>query len=254
MDALEFFIGLWDQNGKAIHKTSPDNSRGAEPDYKLVFLRDRYVSEYKNSFVYGVGDWTPEYTNDAPNYFFEDFNGADYNIEASIPLDAIAFDQDARFHPVNGMRVMFDLVFHDQDTPESIGVSDGNLTWSPKNRDTAYLNQSEWTNTWIGDTIFVATGINQNEQHIVYTFDLKQNYPNPFNPNTTIEYTLAKREKVTIDIYNLLGEKVLTLVNQFQAAGKYTVPFDGANLSSGVYFYKLKAGAYENIKKMILLK
>jgi hypothetical protein len=99
------------------------------------------------------------------------------------------------------------------------------LTWSPKNRDTAYLNQSEWTNTWIGDTIFVATGINPNEQLTVYTFDLKQNYPNPFNPNTTIEYTLAKREKVTIDIYNLLGEKVLTLVNQFQAAGKYTVPF-----------------------------
>ncbi|WP_297844763.1 T9SS type A sorting domain-containing protein [Ignavibacterium sp.] len=74
------------------------------------------------------------------------------------------------------------------------------------------------------------------------TFALEQNYPNPFNPSTLIKYSLAKDAMVNISVYNAIGEKVATLVNGLQQAGRYEVNFDGGNLTSGVYFYSIEAG------------
>lgn len=85
-------------------------------------------------------------------------------------------------------------------------------------------------------------------------FALEQNYPNPFNPVTTIKYSLASDEIVELSIYNLLGQKVATLVNQFQEAGYYELQFDATRFASGVYFYRIDAGNFNSIKKMILLK
>lgn len=85
-------------------------------------------------------------------------------------------------------------------------------------------------------------------------FDLKQNYPNPFNPETSIEFTLLKQAKVTLEVYNILAQKVATLTNEVMDAGTHIVKFNAANFSSGVYFYKMKAGDFISIKKMLLLK
>lgn len=85
-------------------------------------------------------------------------------------------------------------------------------------------------------------------------FDLAQNYPNPFNPATSIKYSLAAKSKVELRIYNILGKEVAALVNNFQEAGNYEVQFDAKNLSSGVYFYELKAGNFTAKKKMMLIK
>ncbi len=85
-------------------------------------------------------------------------------------------------------------------------------------------------------------------------FKLYQNYPNPFNPSTTIEYDLPKSNNVSLTIYNVLGQKIKTLVNKFQREGKYHVKFDGSDLTSGVYFYELKTSNFTVIKKLILLK
>ena len=85
-------------------------------------------------------------------------------------------------------------------------------------------------------------------------FSLEQNYPNPFNPVTTIKYNLPKDEFVSLTIYNLLGEKVMDVVNTFQKAGIYNITVDASNLSSGTYIYKMRAGDYHSVKKMILLK
>ena len=85
-------------------------------------------------------------------------------------------------------------------------------------------------------------------------YGLSQNYPNPFNPATTIEYQLPKKGKVTMKVFDVVGREVRTLVNGTQDAGSYKVRFDGSTLSSGVYFYKIQAGKFSDVKKLILMK
>jgi hypothetical protein len=92
-----------------------------------------------------------------------------------------------------------------------------------------------------------------------YSFELSQNYPNPFNPVTTIEYNLPRRSSVRIDIYNLLGQRVRTLVDREESAGSHTTTWDGTNaageaVSTGVYFYRFQAGDRVEMKKMLMLK
>jgi hypothetical protein len=90
-------------------------------------------------------------------------------------------------------------------------------------------------------------------------FQLSQNYPNPFNPNTNIEYSIPTRSHVKIEIVNLLGQKVRTLIDESKPAGEHQVIWDGndsngQSVSSGIYFYRLRAGDSVESKKMILLK
>jgi photosystem II stability/assembly factor-like uncharacterized protein len=90
-------------------------------------------------------------------------------------------------------------------------------------------------------------------------FSLEQNYPNPFNPTTTIKYTIPNvgtsfMKFIKLKVYNTLGEEVATLVNEEKPAGSYTVKFNGSNLPSGVYIYRLTVGSYSAAKKLILLK
>jgi hypothetical protein len=96
---------------------------------------------------------------------------------------------------------------------------------------------------------------------------LEQNYPNPFNPSTKIKFTISsvianevkQSQKVTLKVYDLLGNEIATLVNEEKQPGIYEVEFsihsdEGRNLSSGIYFYQLQAGNYIETKKMVLLK
>jgi len=85
-------------------------------------------------------------------------------------------------------------------------------------------------------------------------FGLLQNVPNPFNPTTAIRYTLAQPSAVHLDLFDIRGSKITQLVNQYQPTGEYLVRFDGSDLSSGIYFYRLQAGTYENTKRMLILK
>ena len=87
-------------------------------------------------------------------------------------------------------------------------------------------------------------------------FSLAQNYPNPFNPSTSIQYAVSKSQFVSLKVYDILGNEVATLVNEYKPAGKYNVQFTMNNeqLSSGVYFYRLTAGSYNAVRKMIYLK
>jgi hypothetical protein len=98
------------------------------------------------------------------------------------------------------------------------------------------------------------TSIHNLSNEIPESSKLYQNYPNPFNPVTNIQYDLPHDVFVSIKIYDITGREIVTLVNEFKEAGYYITSFDGARLSSGVYYYKIKAGNYEAVKKMILLK
>lgn len=85
-------------------------------------------------------------------------------------------------------------------------------------------------------------------------FKVGQSYPNPSNPKSKIDYEIPVEGKVSIKVYDILGKEVATIVNEFKQAGYYTVDFDGSNLASGVYIYKVQAGVFSEIKKMVLVK
>ena len=87
-----------------------------------------------------------------------------------------------------------------------------------------------------------------------YSFRLEQNYPNPFNPTTKISYTLAKSGSVKLTVHDVLGREIAVLVNGDENAGGHTVEFNASNLSSGIYFYQLKADGFSSVKKMMLVK
>ncbi|MBK7377705.1 MAG: T9SS type A sorting domain-containing protein [Ignavibacteriales bacterium] len=85
-------------------------------------------------------------------------------------------------------------------------------------------------------------------------YEAFQNYPNPFNPVTQIKYSIPERSEVTLKVYNVLGKEVATLVNEEKEPGYYTVDFDGSNLASGMYIYRITAGSFIETRKMILMK
>jgi len=85
-------------------------------------------------------------------------------------------------------------------------------------------------------------------------FELSQNYPNPFNPTTTISFSLPESGNVKLTLYNLIGQVLGTIVNEYKESGIHTINFDGSELNSGIYIYKLQAGSFVETKKMILMK
>jgi len=93
-----------------------------------------------------------------------------------------------------------------------------------------------------------------NEEVKIYSFNLEQNYPNPFNPVTRINYQIPERSLVSLKVYDVLGNEIATLVNEEKPAGYYEIEFNAANLPSGIYFYKLRAGEFVETKKMVLLR
>ena len=85
-------------------------------------------------------------------------------------------------------------------------------------------------------------------------FELSQNFPNPFNPITTISFSIPSEGKVELLVYDILGREIQTLVNEIKTPGQYEIIFDGKDLSTGVYFYRLNFDGYSSVKKMLIIK
>jgi len=129
-----------------------------------------------------------------------------------------------------------------QDPPNSIGMQIQIFS-----NDELYWNDSF-------NFIFVETGLSESGIDIPSEFALSQNYPNPFNPTITIKYSLKAKSNVNVTLYDISGRTIKTLINQSQNAGVHSIIFDASSLTSGVYFYKLKIGSFEQSRKMILLR
>ena len=100
----------------------------------------------------------------------------------------------------------------------------------------------------------IVTEVKNEQKNIPTVFKLNQNYPNPFNPSTTITWELPSNNYISLIVYDILGREVATLVDEEKTAGTYHIKFDSKNLASGIYFYRLQAGSYVAVKKMILLR
>ena len=237
-DALQLFIGLYNLTGPKHSSIK----RGDEPDYILYANEATLQLDISNG-----GSLSAPGTD---SYYFEGFN-PDYATEGRVSLDAIAeANGDARFHPVNGMRIPIDIYFHDNDN----GTWEGNVGFSAFSTDQQWNNPGEWAHTWIGDqSEVVAVDDNENKLN-AEEFALYPNYPNPFNPSTTIRFSLPEDQLVSLSIFNLRGQLVELLLNDRRSAGEHIINWNAGNLASGVYIYQIRSSGKSITQKMILMK
>jgi len=235
-DSPDLFIGLYNWEGP------PHGSYGigsSTPDYHFRFLPNEVMLDARGSSVTPV------------EYHWGTKFPTGYVVEGKISwTDLAAVSGDDVFMPENGYRIPIDFATNDADGG---GIREGIMTWSQYNDDTSYQSPLYWLHSWVGTRLY-PLGIDDPNGALVFSYRLEQNYPNPFNPSTQIQYSLKARSEVQLVIYNALGQKVATLVNNVQPAGVYTVQFDALNLASGIYFYHLQTAEFESVKKMILMK
>jgi hypothetical protein len=161
-------------------------------------------------------------------------------------LIEVCYNNSAYTHysPVNST-TLTNMVYGrygDLSTADGCATTSWSSTTSPAGRPNLGLNMQS------------VTGIGNSGNDIPATYNLSQNYPNPFNPTTRIEYAIPKQGLVNINIYDVLGRLVSTLVNEVKKAGYYSVEFNAINLSSGVYYYRLESGSFIDTKKLMLIK
>jgi Secretion system C-terminal sorting domain len=128
----------------------------------------------------------------------------------------------------------------------------------PPGGDWLWSGDTDMSPAWAGPYCYTiwdeGTGVDDDGIALPKSFSLSQNYPNPFNPTTNIKYALAEKSHVELSIYNVLGQKISTLVNAEQTAGEYSAPWDASQVASGVYFYRLETEKFTSTKKMMLVK
>jgi hypothetical protein len=100
----------------------------------------------------------------------------------------------------------------------------------------------------------MATSVENLSTYLPALFNLDQNYPNPFNPSTNISFSIPTKSFVSLKVFDVIGREVATLMSQEKPVGTYNVSFDASKLPSGVYFYRLTAGGFTQVKKMLMIK
>ncbi len=175
---------------------------------------------------------------------------------------------DVRFPSGRFVELLSDDNFENVRIPISIRGNniDLQLSWNIKQTSERSFILVEWE----GDRIISKQAMNQTGSRLIkpngkneFTieseelpkqFALHQNYPNPFNPQTRIDYSLPEATYVKLVIYDLIGREVIKVVDEYQEAGYKSVTFDASGLTSGVYYYRLQAGTFTDVKKMILVR
>ena len=194
-------------------------------------------------------------------YYYEEFDSTDlpiYNLSAKVGesyyvgnylIDLMQIDTTEIFGYTTRI-----LYFHlDWLVPFTLGLSD---KFGPISHYTAH-HDPYWTSILgcsISDTTYGTLVSVEESTELVNNFQLSQNYPNPFNPKTKIRFIIPQRSNVTLSVFTINGEKVIDLVKGELVNGSYEYEFDGSNLSSGIYFYQLKADNFIQTKKLMLLK
>ena len=236
-DAFELFLGLYDQRGARHGKFS----RGAEPDYKFVIIGDSAFVEF--------GQTTPLNNKSYFHLYNSGVNGStDAVIEFKINLDSLAaINGDSVFSAEEGMRVIFEPTWHDND-----GSYEGNIVLSSLNNDNAWQTTNVWSHTYIGR--YDGNILSADEDIVATRFELKANYPNPFNPTTTIEYSIGMAGQTRLMVYDIMGREIAMLVNEYRPMGTHKIVWNASSMPSGIYFYRLETSSFTRTQKMVLMK
>ncbi|MFT5143318.1 MAG: hypothetical protein ACI80V_002287 [Rhodothermales bacterium] len=265
-DSTEFGWGSYDVRdaGGSLLGGSPHQDMGREeaPDVqlRLAWLADGNASTFVSGGG-GCGDDCQGEIVSASTVYAATATG--YSYLSLMPLNSFVFPitNDQGFVPPADGEVKlipFNIAYNDGDGEDGAGGStrDAQMIWSIKGN-----AGGGWWNTpamWM--TVAVAgrgTNVaNEPEGELPQSYSLEQNYPNPFNPTTSIDFSLPTAENVTLSVYNVLGQRVATLINgETMVAGRHQVRFDALNLTSGMYLVKLDAGsAFSQTRSMMLLK
>jgi hypothetical protein len=191
---------------------------------QLAVLKAFSLATVDTSYGSPLASWRKSTNPEASNFVYADF---------PIPIDLSYTDADLMVAGSGGFPL-------------------GDLNWFPAKL-ASWKAQSTAEYATIQGRVDGTLGVTTTNE-LPQGFQLQQNYPNPFNPSTEISYTISKAGNVSLNVYNMLGQQVASLVNGFQAANTYKVNFNASGLSSGVYFYKLSSGNNEIMKKMVLMK
>lgn len=260
-DSADWYFTAWDDGGTS-HYFNAEKS--------IVFNTWNHLAIINNStdgslklYVNGEDVTTQSYSNmnlrtsqSSDNLYVGQLgNGSDY---FNGYLDEVRLKNSAE-DPANLNEDHNENYASDANTAVLLHFDEGTGSMT-QNSVTAEGDSARLGGTDIGDTAepawikWIPSAIKDENPGLPNTFGLQQNYPNPFNPTTSISYRLSAVSLVELSIYNMLGQKVQTLVKEKQSRGSYTIRFDAHELPGGVYFAHLKAGVNSAVRKMILIK
>ncbi len=226
-------------------------------------------------------NWTVQQTNLAANVYFDGLrvcNNVLYNYDAykfyrsndgvnwTNITSTFSADPNAK---VSSIVIKDSILFAGTESAGVFKSTDNGINWKAINEG-IWINYPNTSRLFVGDdyllaggssglwrrqlTDFGLTDVKEISNDVPEAFELSQNYPNPFNPSTVISWRMTVGSNVTLKVYDVLGKEVATLVNNELEAGTHSVNFDASHLSSGIYFYTLKAGSFIQTNKMLLLK
>ena len=210
-----------------------ENKYERKDEYGNIYESNGYEARIKLKSTFCLGDTFYS------NIFYEDFNTpwlvarkyGDKNFENNLVIETNGGDGTTVYLTYN----------------QGLSAFGSNLLARGSYLVGSVINGELW-----GDTSTVITGVDEN--NVINKYSLSQNFPNPFNPKTQISYSIQERDFITLSIYNTIGELVSTLIDEEKTAGNYSVTFDASELPSGIYFYRIKSGSFDQTGKMILIK
>jgi len=223
-----------------INNTLTNNSnRGIYTEYKTPFIL--------NSIVWGNETNDGLQINGSADVFYSDIQGG-WEGEGNIDEDPLFVDT-----------ISYNLSEHSLCVGAGMDSIQVGESWYYSPETDFYGNPrpypvDEFVDIGAIESSYFVNDIQENAVKTPSSYELKQNYPNPFNPKTIINYQLRITNDVDLSIYDLLGQKVATLVNEQQKGGYHQVEWDASGFASGIYYYKITTGEFQDVKKMILLR
>ena len=213
------------------------------------------LTDCENNYQYPMIFWLHNMEPDMINQTVGSFNKKFYNIYKAISKDMQSTPY--KYEYLTTVNIDKDSLPYFVDYGEPIRCG-GEIPVEAIRYEVSAVDNTEWESV---KSDFTSIIINENNvifdnfnNHQPLAYELKQNYPNPFNPETEITFSIARYSPVKITVYDITGKMVTLLVNDVREQGIYTIKFNGANLASGIYFFKLETPDFVKTRKMVLIK